>query len=162
MFGRSNETDNNHKSSFTPPSSGTSQKEINMDQPGEIIAFVGPEVTFKGTIRYKGTVRIDGRLDGEIHTDGVLIVGEKAVISAKVEAGAIICQGHIAGDVVAQDKVKLLAPAVFEGSIKTPSLSMDEGVLFNGTCQMQRGGEARKTQDASYFGSPLEETLNVR
>ena len=160
MFGRTSETDNNHKSSSNESFSVGSQKPINLDQPGEIIAFVGEGVTFKGTIRYKGTVRIDGRVDGEIHTDGVLIIGEKAVISAKVEAGAIICQGHITGDIIAQDKVKLISPAVFEGSVKAPSLSMDEGVLFNGTCQMQKNGEPQKTKDASYFGS-VEETLNV-
>lgn len=42
-----------------------------------IIAFVGKGVEFKGTISYSGTVRIDGCLDGEIHTDGVLLVGGK-------------------------------------------------------------------------------------
>ena len=45
----------------------------------DISAFVGKGVEFKGTISYKGTVRIDGYLDGEIHTDGVLLVGEEAV-----------------------------------------------------------------------------------
>ena len=29
-----------------------------------------------------------------------------------------------------------MAPAVFEGSIKTPIISMEEGVVFNGTCEM--------------------------
>ena len=43
--------------------------------------------TFKGTIRYQGTVRVDGRLEGEIYTDGNLIIGQKAVITAKIEAG---------------------------------------------------------------------------
>ena len=40
---------------------------------GDISAFVGKGVEFKGTITYSGTVRIDGYLDGEIHTDGVLL-----------------------------------------------------------------------------------------
>ena len=33
---------------------------------GDIIAFVGKGVEFKGTISYSGTVRIDGSLNGEI------------------------------------------------------------------------------------------------
>jgi len=45
----------------------------------DVSAFVGKGVEFKGTISYNGTVRIDGSLDGEIHTDGVLLVGEEAV-----------------------------------------------------------------------------------
>ena len=108
------------------------------DGAGDIIAFVGKGVEFKGTISYSGTVRIDGMLDGEIHTDGVLLVGEEAVIQAKVTAGTIVCKGKITGDVVAKERVKLRAPAVFNGSMKSPILSMEDGVLFNGGLEMSQ------------------------
>jgi cytoskeletal protein CcmA (bactofilin family) len=106
---------------------------------GDISAFVGKGVEFKGTISYSGTVKIDGHIDGEIHTDGVLLIGEEAVIQAKVTAGTIVCKGKITGDIVAKECVKLRAPAVIEGSIKTPILSMDDGVLFNGALEMAHG-----------------------
>ena len=54
---------------------------------GDISAFVGKGVQFKGTISYRGTVRIDGYLEGEIHTDGVLLIGDEAVLQAKIIAG---------------------------------------------------------------------------
>lgn len=101
-----------------------------------IVAFVGKGVEFKGTISYSGTVRIDGFLDGEIHTDGTLLVGEEAVLTAKVSAGTIVCMGKITGDVVAKEKIKLLAPAVLNGGVKTPMISVEDGVLFNGTLEM--------------------------
>jgi cytoskeletal protein CcmA (bactofilin family) len=105
----------------------------------EIIAFVGKGVEFKGVISYSGTVRIDGYLDGEIHTDGVLLIGDEAVIQAKVTAGTIVCKGKITGDIAAKERVKLRAPAVFNGSMKTPMLSMEDGVLFNGGLEMSQG-----------------------
>lgn len=105
----------------------------------DVSAFVGKGVEFKGTISYNGTVRIDGSLDGEIHTDGVLLVGEEAVITAKVTAGTIVCKGKITGDVIAKEKIKLRAPAIMNGGIKTPMLSIEEGVLFNGTLEMTQG-----------------------
>ena len=108
----------------------------NTEGTGDISAFVGKGVEFKGTISYSGTVRIDGYLDGEIHTDGVLLIGEEAVIQAKISAGTIVCKGKITGDVVAKECVKLRAPAVMNGSIKTPMLSMEDGVLFNGALEM--------------------------
>ena len=46
----------------------------------DVSAFVGEGVQFKGVINYQGTVRIDGQLEGEVHTAGVLIVGQGAVI----------------------------------------------------------------------------------
>jgi cytoskeletal protein CcmA (bactofilin family) len=106
---------------------------------GDVSAFVGKGVEFKGTISYSGTVRIDGYLDGEIHTDGVLLIGEDAVIQAKITAGTIVCKGKITGDVVAKERVKLRAPAVMNGSVKAPVLSIEDGVLFNGALEMAHG-----------------------
>jgi cytoskeletal protein CcmA (bactofilin family) len=102
----------------------------------DISAFVGKGVEFKGTISYSGTVRIDGYLDGEIHTDGVLLIGEEAVLQAKITAGTVVCKGKITGDILAKEQVKLRAPAVVNGSVKTPLLSMEDGVLFNGSLEM--------------------------
>ena len=132
----------------------------NHEESGDIIAFVGEEVTFKGTIRYQGTVRVDGRLEGEIYTDGNLIIGQKAVITAKIEAGTVTCQGRITGEILAKNRVKLLSPAVFDGTIATPLLSMDEGVTFNGSCNMPNKGE-RKGKEAKLVVS-VEEAVKVR
>ena len=109
------------------------------DGAGDISAFVGKGVEFKGTISYSGTVKIDGYLDGEIDADGVLLIGEEAVIQANVTARTIVCKGKITGDIVAKARVELRAPAVINGSIKTPILFMDDGVLFNGAIEMAHG-----------------------
>jgi len=101
-----------------------------------VIAFVGKGVAFKGVITYLGTVRIDGSLDGEIHTDGGLIVGPEAVITAKIIAGSVVSEGTITADITATERITLLAPAVIQGSLKTPVLSMEEGVRMNGTLEM--------------------------
>lgn len=109
------------------------------DKEENVIAFVGKGVEFKGVISYNGTVRIDGVLDGEIHTEGTLLVGEEAVLTAKVSAGTVVSKGKITGDIMAKEKIRLLAPAILNGSVKTPMLSMEEGVLFNGNIEMSRG-----------------------
>lgn len=101
-----------------------------------VIAFVGKGVAFKGVITYSGTVRIDGAFDGEIHADGGLVVGPEAVITAKITAGSVVSEGTITGDVYASERVTLLSPAVMNGSLKTPLLSIEEGVRMNGTLEM--------------------------
>jgi len=146
MFGRSSESDTHNSGTSSYSSTGSPRGQTGhdkvFDQNHDVSAFVGEGVEFKGVISYEGTVRIDGQLEGEIHTEGTLIIGQGAVIDAKVEAGTIVCQGHIVGDIVAKEKIQLLAPAVMDGSVKTPSLSMEEGVLFNGTCKMGSRGAA--------------------
>lgn len=102
----------------------------------EVIAFLGKGTEFKGMITYNGTIRIDGHVEGEIVTEGTLVVGEGAVLQAEISAGTIINGGKITGNVTAQEKVQLLPTAVVDGSIKTPVLIIEEGVQFNGNCQM--------------------------
>lgn len=111
------------------------------------VAFVGKDVEFKGIITYSGTVRIDGSLDGEIHTDGGLLVGPEAVIKAKVSAGTVVCRGTITGDVLAKNQIVLCAPAVVQGSLTTPVLSMEEGVVFNGTLEMKPQAKGEVLRD---------------
>ena len=108
MFGKN--TDETTEDVVESPVVSSPVVSNNNDESGDIIAFVGEEVAFKGTIRYQGTVRVDGRLEGEIYTDGNLIIGQKAVITAKIEAGTVTCQGKISGEIVAKKLVKLLVP----------------------------------------------------
>jgi len=141
MFGKN--TAETHEDVVEPSVEASPVLSNNHEESDDIIAFVGEEVAFKGTIRYQGTVRVDGRLEGEIYTDGNLIIGQKAVITAKIEAGTVTCQGKISGEISAKNRVKLLSPAVFDGTITTPLLSMDEGVMFNGSCNMSQKSERK-------------------
>jgi cytoskeletal protein CcmA (bactofilin family) len=121
----------------------------------EINAFVGKGVSFKGVISYNGTVRIDGQLDGEIHTEGVLIVGEDAVLTAKITAGTVVCKGKITGDISAREKVKLRSPAVVNAGVKAPLLSMEEGVVFNGHLEMSQPATRDTPRDTARAGVKL-------
>jgi cytoskeletal protein CcmA (bactofilin family) len=117
----------------------------------DLIAFVGKGVTVKGVINYKGTVKIDGCFEGEVNTEGVLLVGSEAVIKAQVSTGSVVSYGKIIGDIIASEKVSLMAPAVLNGSLKTPVLAMEEGVLFTGQLEM-----TEKTPQAERTTSPLQ------
>jgi cytoskeletal protein CcmA (bactofilin family) len=50
-----------------------------------------------------------------------------------------VCKGKITGEILAKEKIKLRAPAVVSGGVKTPTLSIEEGVLINGTLEMTQG-----------------------
>ena len=116
---------------------GTSESGANVDHAKGASAFVGKGGKFKGVMTYSGTVRIDGQMEGEIKTDGTLLIGAEAVISANISAGTIICSGKITGDVKAVERIKLHSPAVLTGSVDTPAMSMEEGAQLNGHCAMQ-------------------------
>src|SRR5438445_5085842 len=111
---------------------------MNGDEP---FTFLGKGAQFKGIIHFEGTIRIDGRLEGEIHTKGTLMVGEHAVIEGDINADVVVCGGQINGNIVAAEKVQLLPTAPVTGTIKTPLLSVEEGVRLHGKCEAEgRGG----------------------
>ncbi len=78
----------------------------------------------------------------------MLLVGEDAVIKAKVTVGTLICKGKITGDIHIKEKLKLRAPAVINGGVKTPMLSIEEGVLINGPLEMTQGARDQQREPA--------------
>ncbi len=102
----------------------------------DVVAFFGAGVECIGEIWYEGNVQIDGRLEGLIHTKGTLVIGDRAVVKAKIEAGTVICKGKIQGEVVAQESIKLLSPGLIDGTMSAPRLSVENGGVFNGQVSM--------------------------
>ena len=97
----------------------------------EATTVVGSDTIVTGTIRTQGTVWIDGRVEGDISTDGLLMIGEAAVVLGNIEAGSVICRGMIVGDIVASDEVELLESASLNGTVRAPVFSIDDSVLVN-------------------------------
>jgi cytoskeletal protein CcmA (bactofilin family) len=82
-------------------------------------------------------VRIDGKFRGEIASDDVLILGERADVDAKIEVGSlIVLGGTLRGEVRATRAVELHAPAKVYGSITAPQLVIDRGVQFEGQSKL--------------------------
>ena len=102
----------------------------------EIKAFLGPGSQFEGKLVFNEIVRLDGAFRGEVTSHDTLIVGESADIQADVQVGTLILSGKFKGNVKAKSRIELRAPANFDGAIETPALSVEDGVILNGTISM--------------------------
>lgn len=91
---------------------------------------------FEGKLCFQGTVRINGTFRGEIFTPDTLVVGEDARVHGDIEAGVVVISGEVVGNVRATHRVEIHKPGVFKGDIFTPSLKVDEGVIFEGRSKM--------------------------
>ncbi len=101
-----------------------------------VTAVIDHGCEFEGKLCFQGTVRIGGTFRGEIYTPDTLVIGEGARVDAQIEAGIIIISGEVNGSIRAKHRVEIHRPAVFRGDILTPSLSVDEGVIFEGSSKM--------------------------
>lgn len=102
----------------------------------EINAFLGTGTSYKGNLSFQGTVRVDGAFDGEVDSEGTLVVGREARLSGIFRVGQLILSGTLEGDVQAVTRVILHKEANLQGTIRSPSLMIEEGAVVEGSVSM--------------------------
>ena len=112
------------------------KKGSGVPEQSEITAFLGKGTEFKGVLSFEGTIRVDGKVDGEVISKDTLIAGDGAYLHGEITVGTLISSGKVFGNISASQKVHILAPGTIQGNIKTPRLIIEEGVVFDGKCEM--------------------------
>jgi cytoskeletal protein CcmA (bactofilin family) len=105
---------------------------------GQVTALLDQGAHFEGKLTFEGTVRIGGNFKGEIFTQDTLIIHAGAQVEAQIEADLVIISGNLTGNVFARRRVVMHPPAVFRGTVTSPSLRIDEGVMFEGASYMPK------------------------
>lgn len=103
---------------------------------GRLTALLDDGAHFEGKLSFEGVVRIGGAFKGEIFTRDTLVINPGAMVEAEVEADVVVISGTFIGSVAARKRVIMHPPAVFRGTVTTPSLRIDEGVTFEGASYM--------------------------
>ena len=85
---------------------------------------------------------IDGEAEGEIIGDNIEIA-RSAVVTARIVANRVQIRGQVNGEIVAHERIEVLATARLRCTITTPSLMVAEGAQFDGDCKMPRGQNFR-------------------
>ena len=98
--------------------------------------FLGKEASFKGELSFKGTLCIDGKFEGQITTSDTLIITQDGIIEADIQAGTVICEGLVKGNIVASTKVELRPNSNIIGNVRSPSLIIEVGARLDGKCDM--------------------------
>jgi cytoskeletal protein CcmA (bactofilin family) len=107
----------------------------------KVIAFLGNNTEFEGKLTFNDAVRIDGTFKGEIESEGMLIVGETAMLHSEIRVSHIIISGEIHGNIVAGTRIEIHAPGKVYGNIQAPVVVMEQGAIFEGNCRMEKGGQ---------------------
>src|SRR4051794_24381250 len=94
------------------------------------------DVEVKGTLKFAGELTFDGKLDGDIASEGVLNLGDNAVIKGNINVNSVVVRGKINGNVVAKEKIDIKAKTELFGDIRAPRLVIEEGVTFVGKTEV--------------------------
>ena len=90
------------------------------------------DVEIKGIVKFTNDLVVDGKIEGEIHSDGNLTIGENARIKAEVKTATIVVYGKVHGNLSATERIELKASAEVVGDIKAKVLSIEAGAIFVG------------------------------
>ncbi|MBI4115843.1 MAG: polymer-forming cytoskeletal protein [Candidatus Omnitrophica bacterium] len=96
------------------------------------------DASMQGTITFKDPVnlRINGSFEGKLDTRGNLTIGENAKIRANIHGDRIVVAGKVTGDIIATQGLSLVPPAIVEGNVTAPRLSIAEGAILEGQVAM--------------------------
>lgn len=106
---------------------------------------IGNGTMIEGVISSKENVSIEGVFKGKILSEGCVIIGETGNVEADIKADTVFMSGEVHGNIVAKTKLEITSHGKLRGDIKTRSLIIAEGVLFEGNCQMV--WDEREAQD---------------
>jgi cytoskeletal protein CcmA (bactofilin family) len=94
------------------------------------------DVEIKGNLKFSGELTFDGKLEGEIQTDGVLNLGDSAIVNGNINAQSVVVRGKVNGNVAAKEKIEIKAKTELFGDIRATKLVIEEGVTFVGKTEV--------------------------
>ena len=94
------------------------------------------DVEIKGNVKFAGELTLEGKLEGEINSDGTLIIGETGTVNGNVNAGTVSVRGKINGNITAREKIEIKSKAEVFGDIRSAKLAIEEGVTFVGKTEV--------------------------
>ena len=94
------------------------------------------DVEIKGNLKFAGELTFEGKLEGEIQSDGILNLGDTAVINGNINAQSVVVRGKVNGNISAKEKIDIKAKTEMFGDIRAAKLAIEEGVTFVGKTEV--------------------------
>lgn len=105
-----------------------------VESPAINIIRKGTEI--KGDVSCAGDIRIDGVLNGNLNSEGKVVVGPEGMIEGEITCKNADVSGTIKARLVVKELLQLKATANILSDINTNKLSIEPGATFTGSCNM--------------------------
>jgi cytoskeletal protein CcmA (bactofilin family) len=112
------------------------------------------DVELTGTLKFETELIFDGKLEGEIISEGTLILGKNAVVNGEVRTKSVTIHGTVNGNVTVQERCELKSNAELLGDLKAMRIIIEEGATFIGH------SEVTPTKTASFTRSSAPSQVN--
>ena len=106
----------------------------------------------KGELSFEETFRIDGKFEGKIPSGSELILGDSAEVDAEIHVNRLSINGSLKGSVRASERIEIHPRARVTAELHTPSLRLEEGAFFQGSCDMTTEAAPRLVEMPGLLG----------
>jgi cytoskeletal protein CcmA (bactofilin family) len=121
-------------------------------QQARIDTLIGKASRVHGDMEFAGGLHLDGTIEGNLRADPVqdssLSVSETGSIDGNVEAGSVMLNGAVRGDIIARGRVVLGATARVQGNVYYGVIEMTLGAQIIGKVTRLSDQPAREASQA--------------
>jgi cytoskeletal protein CcmA (bactofilin family) len=101
----------------------------------KLAGLIDQGTVMNGDLSFKGSFRIEGFFKGTIHSDSLLIIGERGKVEADIKVNQIVINGEVRGTVQGFEKIEIHNKGRVFGTIITPKLIIEEGAFLEANCR---------------------------
>ncbi len=102
------------------------------------LTVIAPDVTIEGNIEIAHEIHHFGKIIGEIKgkAGSILILKEGSLVEGKIFAETVIIDGFVKGEIQSSKRIWITSRGKVFGTVKTPSLQVDPGAIFEAKVTM--------------------------
>ncbi len=101
-------------------------------------SVIGKDSYFSGKLSINGALRIDGCYEGEVLDVADIFIGQCGKVKSDIKTSSIVIEGIVIGNIIATTRVHLLSTSRVLGEILTPELVIQNGVILEGKCKINK------------------------
>ena len=118
-------------------------KEINTTN---VSTIIGEGTVIQGDVIYAGGLHVDGRVVGNVSAENgsaaTLTLSKLGSIHGGVNVPTVVLDGEVQGDVIASERVQLIANSRITGNVQYNLIEMEVGAEVNGQLVRQQGEQS--------------------
>ena len=103
-----------------------------------IHSYVGSNTTIKGNLECSEDLLVEGAVEGNLSSEGLIVLGKDAVVKGEVSAKEAAISGIVVGTVRCSERLEIYESAKIMGTIQAPVLKMAAGAQINARIIMSR------------------------
>jgi cytoskeletal protein CcmA (bactofilin family) len=101
-------------------------------------ALVGPATVIRGELAGEEDLLVEGRIEGKIDLkQNAVTIGAKGRVSAEILARAILIDGEVEGNLIAEEQITIRRTGRVRGDLVAPRVTIEDGARFKGSIDME-------------------------